>query len=36
MIKHIYFEKDGVWRCFEFENIKPEKGWEEHEVKHTH
>jgi len=36
MIKHIYFEKDGVWRCFEFENIKPTKGWEEHEVKHQH
>ena len=36
MIKHIYFEKDGVWRCFEFENVKPTKGWEEHEVKHKH
>ena len=23
MIKHIYFEKDGVWRCFEFDNVKP-------------
>lgn len=36
MIKHIYFEKDGVWRCFEFDNVKPTTGWEEHEVKHTH
>jgi DNA/RNA endonuclease G (NUC1) len=36
MIKHIYFEKDGVWKCFEFENVKPTKGWEEHEVKHVH
>jgi len=36
MIKHIYFEKDGVWKCFHFENIKPTKGWEEHEVKHQH
>ena len=36
MIKHIYFEKDGVWRCFEFENVRPEKGWEDHEVKHQH
>ena len=36
MIKHIYFEKTGSWRCFEFENVKPTKGWEEHEVKHTH
>ena len=36
MIKHIYFEKTGSWKCFEFENIKPTKGWEQHEVKHTH
>ena len=36
MIKHIYFEEDGEWRCFEFENVKPTKGWEEHEVTHSH
>lgn len=36
MIKHIYFEKTGSYRCFEFENIKPTKGWEEHEVTHSH
>ena len=36
MIKHIYFENDKVWRCFEFENEKPTKGWEEHEVTHSH
>lgn len=36
MIKHIFFENDKVWKCFEFENIKPEKGWEEHEVVHAH
>ena len=36
MIKHIYFEKTGSWRCFEFENEKPTKGWEEHEVTHQH
>ena len=36
MIKHIYFEQDGEWRCFEFENVKPTKGWEEHEVTHSH
>ena len=36
MIKHIYFEKTGSYRCFEFENVKPEKGWEEHEVTHQH
>ena len=36
MVKHIYFETQSIWRCFEFENIKPEKGWEEHEVTHAH
>lgn len=36
MIKHIYFEKTGSYRCFEFENVKPTKGWEDHEVKHKH
>ena len=36
MIKHIKFEKTGSWRCFEFENVKPTKGWEEHEVTHSH
>ena len=36
MIKHIYFEKTGSWKCFEFENVKPIKGWEEHEVIHNH
>lgn len=36
MIKHIYFEKDKKWRCFEFENVRPTKGWEDHEVKHVH
>jgi len=36
MIKHIYFENDKMWRCFEFENVKPTKGWEEHEVTHSH
>jgi DNA/RNA endonuclease G (NUC1) len=36
LIKHIYFEKTGSWKCFEFENVKPTKGWEEHEVVHNH
>ena len=36
MIKHIYFEEDGEWKCFEFENVKPTKGWEEHQVTHEH
>ena len=36
LIKHIYFEETGSWKCFEFENVKPIKGWEEHEVVHNH
>ena len=36
LIKHIYFEETGSWKCFEFENVKPVKGWEEHEVVHNH
>jgi len=36
MVKHIYFEKSKKWRCFDFPNVKPTKGWEDHEVKHTH
>lgn len=36
MIKHIYFEKTGSWKCFEFENVKPVEGWEEHQVIHNH
>lgn len=36
MVKHIYFENQNIWRCFEFKNVKPEKGWEEHETSHSH
>jgi DNA/RNA endonuclease G (NUC1) len=36
LIKHIRFDETNTWRCFDFENIKPTKGWEEHEVKHSH
>ena len=36
MVKHIYFTKQNKWRCFDFPNVKPTKGWEEHEVNHTH
>jgi len=36
MIKHIYFENDKSWRCFEFKNIKPIKEWEDSEVSHSH
>ena len=35
-IKHIKFTKSNVFKCYEFPNTKPTKGWEEHEVKHTH
>jgi DNA/RNA endonuclease G (NUC1) len=36
MIKHIYFEKQKRWRCFDFPNIKPTKNWQEYEVTHKH
>jgi DNA/RNA endonuclease G (NUC1) len=36
MVKHIYFEKQKKWRCFDFPNVKPIKKWEQHEVKHIH
>ena len=36
MVKHIYFNGRGSWRCFEFVNEKPTKCWEEHEVTHSH
>ena len=35
-IKHIKFTKSNIFKCYEFPNTKPTKGWEEHEVKHTH
>ena len=35
-IKHIKFDKDNTWRCFEFPNSKPLVGWEEVEVQHQH
>ncbi len=36
MIKHIYFEKSKTYKCFDFPNVKPTKGWEQYEVKHAH
>jgi endonuclease G, mitochondrial len=36
MVKHIYFTKQNKWRCFDFPNSKPTKGWEEYEVNHKH
>ena len=29
--KHIKFENQGVIKCYFFLNVKPEKGWEEHD-----
>jgi DNA/RNA endonuclease G (NUC1) len=36
MVKHIYFEKTKKWKCFDFPNQKPTKGWESYEIKHKH
>jgi DNA/RNA endonuclease G (NUC1) len=34
--KHIYFEKQKKWKCFDFPNQKPTKSWKEYGVKHQH
>lgn len=31
--KHVLFKSSKVWKCYEFPNSKPTKGWSEHEVK---
>jgi DNA/RNA endonuclease G (NUC1) len=36
MVKHIYFESSKKWRCYDFPNNTPTKGWLEYEVKHIH
>lgn len=36
MVKHIFFTKDQIYKCFDFKNIKPTKGWADHEVIHKH
>jgi DNA/RNA endonuclease G (NUC1) len=36
LIKHIYFEKQKIWMCFDFPNQKPTKSWKEYGVKHQH
>ena len=36
LIKHIYFEKQKIWMCFDFPNQRPTKTWKEHGVKHQH
>ena len=36
MVKHILFTKDNIYKCFDFENIKPKKKWKDHIVLHKH
>lgn len=36
MVKHVYFDKTGSYKCFDFPNEKPTKGWEEFQVNHNH
>ena len=31
-VKHIYFEGDKMWKCYSFENEKPETPWESHKI----
>lgn len=30
--KHIWFTKTNEWKCYYFDNKRPEKGWEEHKI----
>jgi len=30
--KHIWFTKTNEWKCYYFDNERPEKGWEEHKI----
>jgi len=32
-IKHIYFNKTGVWKCYKFPNVKPVNKWINYEIK---
>ena len=36
LVKHIHFDKTGVWKCYKFQNIKPTKKWPLHEIKCNH
>ena len=36
LVKHIYFEKQKTWMCFDFPNERPTKTWKEYGVKHQH
>jgi|Laugresbdmm110dd_1035094.scaffolds.fasta_scaffold01596_10 DNA/RNA endonuclease G (NUC1) len=33
LVKHIHFNKIGVWKCYKFQNAKPTKKWLNHEIK---
>ena len=34
--KHIYFNKQRVWKCYYFPNVKPTKKWGEHQISCNH
>jgi DNA/RNA endonuclease G (NUC1) len=33
LVKHIHFDKTGVWKCYKFQNIKPTNKWPIYEIK---
>jgi len=35
-IKHIKFTLSNVYKCYDFPNERPTKGWQEYQVQHSH
>ena len=35
-IKHIKFIQSNVYKCYDFPNERPTKGWQEYQVQHSH
>ena len=33
LVKHIHFDKTGVWICYKFQNAKPTNKWPSYEIK---
>ena len=33
LVKHIHFDKTGVWKCYKFQNAKPTNKWPSYEIK---
>jgi DNA/RNA endonuclease G (NUC1) len=33
LVKHIHFNKTGIWKCYKFQNIKPANKWPSYEIK---